>query len=307
MQIPVNNSCTEANNPTPVTLTIKNIATSRLSDVGRGQIQHAHTTLPPTMTAFPGMADIRYYIKVTVNRKEFYKENPRHVHNFNLLPIEPPRPRQPQQAETYARRRHDFAAGKETRRSLLDSLRGRPAKPIAAFGGTPPCISVDARLPNPPIITCNKDVPIRILIKRLNQSRNALYLHSLQIALAGHTRIRAQSILHDEVQTWILFTRTNIGTLLLPESSERSEGKKGLAASMRQGAAEEEEVLLDLASAGWELSKQKLPNSVPPTFETCNIGRTYNLHVQIGVGWGDRTSSVRNVSSHHYRFRASMK
>lgn len=247
------------------------------------------------MTALPGMADIRYYIKVTVNRKEFYKENPRHIHNFNFLPIEPPRPSQRHQAETYARRRHDFAAGKQARRSLLDSLRGRSAKlESPVHDGTPPCISVDARLPNPPIITCNRDVPVRIFVKRLNTSPHALYLHSLQITLAGHTRVRAQEVLHEVVQTWVLFTRTNLGTQLLPES--KSARKKGLAASM--GAGAEEEVLLDLATVGWEPSKRILPNSVAPSFETCNIRRTYELDVEVGIGWGDRASAERNVSKH---------
>jgi len=237
------------------------------------------------------MADIRYYVKVTVNRKEFYKENPRHVHNFNFLPIEPPRPAQRHQAETYARRRHDFAAGKQTRRSLLDSIRGRSAKPTAVPDGTPPCITVDARLPNPAIITCNRDVPLRIFVKRLTLSPHALYLHSLQITLAGHTHVRAQEVLHEVVQTWVLFSRANIGSLILPAS--KSEGKKGLAASMREGT--EEEVLLDLALIGWEPNKRMLPNSVAPTFETCNIRRTYDLDVEIGIGWGDRASTARNV------------
>lgn len=40
---------------------------------------HLKAALPPTLGGFPGVASIRYYVKCTVNRKEFYKENPRIV------------------------------------------------------------------------------------------------------------------------------------------------------------------------------------------------------------------------------------
>jgi hypothetical protein len=36
-------------------------------------------TLPPSLNGFPGEAEIRYFVKVTVNRPQFYKENPRVV------------------------------------------------------------------------------------------------------------------------------------------------------------------------------------------------------------------------------------
>lgn len=39
---------------------------------------HVKTTLPPTLY-FPGEAEIRYYVKVTVNRPQLLKENPRAV------------------------------------------------------------------------------------------------------------------------------------------------------------------------------------------------------------------------------------
>lgn len=42
-------------------------------------VVHVKKTLPPTLTTFPGVAEIRYYIKCTVRRREFYKENPREV------------------------------------------------------------------------------------------------------------------------------------------------------------------------------------------------------------------------------------
>jgi hypothetical protein len=44
----------------------------------RAPTQHVKATLPPSIY-FPGEAEIRYYLKVTVNRPSLLKENPRQV------------------------------------------------------------------------------------------------------------------------------------------------------------------------------------------------------------------------------------
>lgn len=41
--------------------------------------RHVKRTLPPSLTGFPGVAEIKYYVKATVVRPQFYKENLRAV------------------------------------------------------------------------------------------------------------------------------------------------------------------------------------------------------------------------------------
>jgi hypothetical protein len=41
--------------------------------------RHVKKTLPPSMTGFPGEVNIRYFVKVTVQRPAVWKENWRHV------------------------------------------------------------------------------------------------------------------------------------------------------------------------------------------------------------------------------------
>lgn len=48
-------------------------------EVARDPVLHVKQTLPPSLSAFPQVADIRYYVKATVVRPEFYKENIRAV------------------------------------------------------------------------------------------------------------------------------------------------------------------------------------------------------------------------------------
>ena len=56
-------------------------------------LRHVTRTLPPSLTGFPMAAEVRYYIKVTVQRPGFLKENWRYQIGFKFLPLEPPRPK----------------------------------------------------------------------------------------------------------------------------------------------------------------------------------------------------------------------
>ena len=47
--------------------------------MARNTDRHVKKTLPPTLSGLPGEAEIRYYVKVTVQRPAFYKENFRAV------------------------------------------------------------------------------------------------------------------------------------------------------------------------------------------------------------------------------------
>lgn len=48
-------------------------------EMARDSNRHVKKTLPPTFGGFPGMADIKYFVKATVIRPQFYKENIRAV------------------------------------------------------------------------------------------------------------------------------------------------------------------------------------------------------------------------------------
>ena len=41
--------------------------------------RHVKRPLPPSLTGFPGLAEIRYFVKATAQRAAFYKENFRTV------------------------------------------------------------------------------------------------------------------------------------------------------------------------------------------------------------------------------------
>jgi hypothetical protein len=48
-------------------------------EMARDTNRHVKKALPPSFGGFPGMADIKYFVKATVIRPQFYKENIRAV------------------------------------------------------------------------------------------------------------------------------------------------------------------------------------------------------------------------------------
>lgn len=80
-QIPFNNACSTHNNSMLTNLNITGLKVEMAKDTNR----HVKKTLPPSLSGFPGMADIKYYLKATVIRPQFYKENIRVVWMLAIL------------------------------------------------------------------------------------------------------------------------------------------------------------------------------------------------------------------------------
>lgn len=250
-------------------------------EVAKPSNRHVKKTLPPTLSGFPGEAEIRYYVKATVQRHGFWKENLRAYLPFNLIPIEPPRPASSGN-EVFARQKHNFSALPESEgtkskvKNLFTSGKSKEAASPTSptFSSEAPYISVDARLPEPAVLTCNHNIPLRIIVKKLNDCSAMLYLQSLQVSLISTTKIRAHDVYRKETNSWIVVSKSNMGMPIGTASDP----------------ADTETVLDDSAWRG-----QALPNTVAPSFTTCNIERTYQLDVRIGVSYvsAGQSSKVR--------------
>ena len=135
----------------------------------------------------------------------------------------------------------------------------------------PPSISIDGRLPDPAIITCNDSLPLRILITKKNESPATIYLRTLSITLIGFTQIRAQDLRAQEAQSWVIVSQGHIDKAL-----NTSVGGNGN--------------IREVDPAMWK--QRPLPNTVSPSFNTCNISRRYELEVKAGLSWG----SAQNIN-----------
>ncbi|KAI9055809.1 hypothetical protein LZ554_000749 [Drepanopeziza brunnea f. sp. 'monogermtubi'] len=254
MKISFNNGCADPQQIGP------GLGGLGLGGLAQMQYKHVKKTLPPSLTGFPGEAEIRYFVKVTVQRPSMFKENRRSALGFRFMPIEPPRPPKTTN-ESFARRPFQFQAG----------LAGQPKKPSmfkkkpTPLSDTAPQGEIDARLPSPAILTCNEPLPLRLIVRKLNESAEQVFLVSLQVQLFGYTEVRAQDIARTEMSTWVLMS---LSGLSIPVGSPSDAVKT--------------ETVID--SAPWD--RIPLPNTVAPSFGTCNLTRRYELEVRVGLGYG---------------------
>ncbi|KAK1756821.1 hypothetical protein QBC47DRAFT_377726 [Echria macrotheca] len=274
---------------------------------GTKQLMYSHVkkTLPPSFTGFPGEAEIRYYVKVTIQRPGLFRENWRYQIGLKFLPIEPPRPAKTNQ-EAYARRPFTFrprsrspSPAPEAKKRSSSLFGGWPlhkqpspaALPSPTNATTPtspmgddrltvqpppspsaasPSIEMSARLPHPAILTCNKPVPLRLLAKKLAPVDADVFLIALQIDLIGQTIVRCQDLIHTEVTRWVVVSRHGLS---IPVS--------------RPGDALNSEIVLP--DTIWR--DIPLPNTVMPSFVACNLNRDYQLEVKLGLAWGKPLTS----------------
>lgn len=243
-------------------------------EVAQPASRHVKKTLPPTLSGFPGEAEIRYFVKATINRKSFFKENPRAYAPFNFFPIEPPRPPRTG-SEIFARQRHQFQYFNdgEPSKGKMKTLFSKKSGDAAAGRAEAPYICVDARLPQPAILTCSSPIPLRLIVKKLNEYSEPIYLQSLQISLIGDTKVRAHELFRVETNSWVILSKSNMNIKIGNSSDPK----------------DHEHIIDDR-----EWARTPLPNTVAPTFETCNISRTYQVDVRIGFSYA---GSVQTATS----------
>lgn len=257
-KIPFNNDC--HNNS--LFANSNNVA-GLLGEIARATSRHVKTTLPPSLSGLPGQAEIRYFVKVTVQRPAFYKENFRATATFNYLPIEPPRGPE-NRRESYARRQHQFAPKIDV--PPKPGLFRRESAPSSSTSVVPPSIMLDSRLPDPAIVNCNEPLPLRILITKLNDSSATIYLQMLNVELIGHTHIRAHQLQRTDSVSWVIMSASNLRMPL---------GSRDISGPGRD---------MEVDAKLW--NQIPIPNTVAPSFETCNLTRYYSLDIKVGLSYG---------------------
>ncbi|KAI1189409.1 hypothetical protein F5B17DRAFT_428514 [Nemania serpens] len=226
-------------------------------------LPHVKATLPPSLTGFPQEAEVRYYVKATIQRPGIFKENWRYELGFKFLPIEPPRQDSLKQ-EAFARRPFVFKPRTplSARRSFFGS---KPTRAPNGIAQTPPSVEISARLPFPSILTCNQPIPLRIIAKKLVAAQEQVHLTALEIALVGYTHVRVANLEKVERTTWVVLSALNLSIALGPPTDPV-------------------DTEFEVPNTLW--ASQRLPNTVAPSFRTCNLMRRYELEVKLSLSWG---------------------
>lgn len=224
------------------------------------QYRHVKQTLPPSLTALPDQAHIQYYLKVTVQRPSLFKENRRSLIGFRFMPTQPPRT-PPTGAEVFARRPYVFQAGLAPYAKKSAMFK----KNATALSDEAPKGEVDAKLPSPAILTYKEPLPLRLTLKNTNTSAEQLFLVTLQISLIGYTEVRCQDLVSVETGNWILLNLTGLDMPI-----GKPDDPVGTETTVPRSL--------------W--NQITLPNSMAPSFVTCNITRRYEFEVRVGLGFG---------------------
>ncbi|OTB09199.1 hypothetical protein M426DRAFT_70966 [Hypoxylon sp. CI-4A] len=249
-------------------------------------LQHVKATLPPSLTGFPQEAEIRYYIKVTIQRPGFFKENWRYQCGFKFLPVEPPRPAKTTQ-EAFARRPFTFHARPPLQSKRSSFFGGRSSSPSPANDPTlaPPSIEISARLPYPSILTCNEPIPLRLLARKLAPTtapQQQVYVTAVEIALVGYTSVRVQNLEHKEKSVWMIVPAHQLTPPI----------------ALFNSPTDPVDTEFEIPKSIW--ADRRLPNTVAPSFRACNLARRYEMDITVTLSWGvPQTTSVPFLSAKH--------
>jgi hypothetical protein len=183
--------------------------------------------------------------------------------NFKFLPIEPPRPPDSLQ-EVFAKRKQQFS--KYTPAPAKTGFFRRATAPDLSSTEDPPLLQVEARLPVNTIITCNEPLPLRLLVTKLNETSVKIYLSTLQIELIARTYVRAHGLERVDTTSIVLTTKSN---MTVPIGSSKDEAHVALVVPP------------------WLWENILVPDTVPPSFNTCNLSRKYELDITVGLTHGD--------------------
>jgi len=226
---------------------------------------------------FSASAYGRYFVKVTVNRPSFFTRNLRHIAPFVFCPIEPPRPATTTQL--FVRKKHTLSSAPTNGGGASTLFSGLFRKPSAAQGNSG-TIVFEARMPNPPIIVPTEAVPLTLLVRRDQGSRGVIYIRSVQIMLGTTTYIAAQGFRRE---LGYLLPLLNVGGLNITVPEDKNEisilpGDLVQHVSTTTGTA-----TTGKGAQGGGNRGLIVPDTVPPSFRTCNIARKYTLVLQLGV------------------------
>ncbi|KAJ2977256.1 hypothetical protein NQ176_g4477 [Zarea fungicola] len=285
-KVPINNACSDSH-------AMASLANQSLSGAGmfgsRGirlmdgtkqlYLQHVTRTLPPSLSGVYSDAEIRYYIKVTVQRPGLLKENWRFQLGFKFMPIEPPRAAARGQ-EAFARRPFTFTTrppspqGKQ-KGILFGAKKGTKEKEDADSETNPreqpQSVELSARLPHPLVLTCNRPVPLRLIAKKLVNNPQQVYLTSFQLELIGTTTLSAHGQTLRKNNRWVITSNPHIEIPLITPTGE---------------AGTEIVVPDDI----W--SQKPLPNTVAPSFTACNMSRRYQVQILATLRLGKKTGKT---------------
>lgn len=254
-------------------------------DYARDSKFHIQAPLPPSLSDMKKVASVRYFLKATVNRASFMKMNLRIYQPFVFLT-----------ADDDAKKRYDPQEIRFARRQFtltptgISSNQDQPGNPQgkkegafkslrAAFSSSRPSMtyngpSVLFEMRFPQLFNPTASCPARLYFISQSDPRllpmQSLIVNELILKLYAVTDTRAQNYTKRYTHSLTLMEETNLN-IELPFSEFTETNLPNL------GKVWEAE----LPNSIWE--KVAIPGSVAPSFQICNIARSYAFEAIVGI------------------------
>ncbi|RKF72020.1 putative e set [Golovinomyces cichoracearum] len=249
-KIPLQNECVDYQLTSPEI----NVVESRMADAQQ-EIENMQVKrlLPPSLMGHPGFAEIRYFIKVTVRHPQIFKESWRSIAEFKFSPLEPARP-----SWTGKELKTSIPFTFKTKIDLTTASQMGASVKLANSQHIAPKGELHAQLPWPAMIMCKGAIPLKLMVRKLNRSFEPLFLVPLALNVLERVNVQANEQRKTVMSTWVIANLSGLSVQI--GSSFDGEGT---------------EIVINHSL--WE--KFLLPNTVAPSFNTCNIERNYQLDI----------------------------
>ncbi|KAA8916243.1 hypothetical protein TRICI_001611 [Trichomonascus ciferrii] len=244
-------------------------------------VTHKQTKLPPSFQAVDDMACVEYFLKVTVDRASSFRINQRAWKPVFFRPIDdtPTNPRPGLVNKGYYSR---IPIALEPENDKEKKKGFRSILPRSVKTGEPSRAYLECRTPAGAILVPSERLPFQIFLHFTTPSRfNQLTVEEFTVSLFELTQLRADH----KTQNFSFETKlTNSKKLNTP-----------LTITMASASPSGSEDMLQFEVGNELLKFIRIPGHIPPTFDSCNIKRSYAIKISLGVRSSD-LFSLTNVS-----------
>ncbi|POS86709.1 hypothetical protein EPUL_000871 [Erysiphe pulchra] len=218
----------------------------------RIQCDHVKQILPPSLTGLPGLAEISYCVKATIRCSSIFQYKLRSITHFRFSPLTPPSVMWSSNSFKTARIPFKFLE-KISFKAKKWKNDGRYISELTPMG------ELFIRLPQPANIICSKHVPLVVMLRKLNKCSKHLLLVSFTINVISKVEVKVDGMVRTDSSTWVVANQNGLSIEI--GSINDNEGTECI-----------------LNQALW--SRFPIPNSIGPSFQTCNISRSYELDIR---------------------------
>ncbi|KAI6249617.1 hypothetical protein HI914_01351 [Erysiphe necator] len=222
------------------------------------QCDHIKQILPPSLIGLPGLAEINYYIKVTVRCSPIFRDSLRSIFRFRFLPLTPPGITRSENIFTATRIPFKFQEKIISNTKDLNKSE-REATDITPIG------ELLVRFPQPAILISSEHLPLELSIRKLNKCSKQLFLVSFSLHIISQVKAIANRMEKINSSTWVFANLCGL--------------------SIEIGSVNDNENTECFISQNLWCHLQ-IPSNIGPSFQTCNISRSYELDIRVGLGFG---------------------